>query len=168
MGSRLSLAGGLLSLKILSVEMHATTRRRRLLTAHERLDPAAFANLWNSMTDAGDPGLEILHTYTVKENLRQLLALSGTNPERATIRAPLWRQHEQAAASPSPGVHRFVATIEAWWPAIEAATPSATATSTTTAATYAGPALVNTDEPQPRSAKFPVTFDEPSRLSSKP
>ena len=36
---------GLLSLKILSVETHATAVRRRLLTAHERLDPAAFAKL---------------------------------------------------------------------------------------------------------------------------
>ena len=73
------------------------------------------------MIDAGDPGLEILHAYTVQANLRQLLALSGTNPERAIIRARLWRQYGQAAASPSPGVHRFAATIEAWWPAIEAA-----------------------------------------------
>ena len=145
---------------------HATAVRRRLLTAHERLDPAAFAKLWNSMIDAGDPGLEILHAYTVKENLRQLLALSGTNPERAIIRARLWRQYEQAAASPSPGVHRFAATIEAWWPAIEAAitTDHSNARSEgynrlakhqsrnafvyrnvhTTAALYAGPALVNT------------------------
>ena len=33
----------------------------------------------------------------VKENPRQLLCLSGTNPEWAIIRARLWRQYEQAA-----------------------------------------------------------------------
>ena len=95
--------------------------RRRLLTAHERLAPAAFAKLWNSLIDAGDPGIEILHAYTVKENLRALLALAGTNPERAQIRARLWDFYEQAASSGSPEVHRLAATIEAWWPAVEAA-----------------------------------------------
>lgn len=95
--------------------------RRRLLTAHERLAPASFAKLWNSLIDAGDPGIEILHAYTVKENLRQLLELSGTNPHRDQIRARLWVFYDQAAKSCSPEVHRFAATIEAWWPAVEAA-----------------------------------------------
>ncbi len=95
--------------------------RRRLLTAHERLSPEAFAKLWNSLIDAGDPGIEILHAYTVKENLRSLLALTGTNPDRAEIRQRLWRFYAQAASSSSPEVHRLAATIEAWWPAIEAA-----------------------------------------------
>ena len=95
--------------------------RRRILTAHERLTPEAFAKLWNSLVDAGDPGIEILHAYTVKENLRQLLALAGTNPDRAEIRTRLWRFYAQAASSSSPEVHRLAATIEAWWPAVEAA-----------------------------------------------
>jgi transposase len=95
--------------------------RRRLLTAHERLTPAAFAKLWNALIDAGDPGIEILHAYTVKENLRSLLALAGTDPDRAQIRDRLWRFYDQAAASSSPEVHRLAATIEAWWPAVEAA-----------------------------------------------
>ena len=95
--------------------------RRKLLLAHERLDPAAFAKLWNALIDAGDPGIEILHAYTVKENLRHLLALSATFPERSLIRDRLWRLYEQAATSTSPEVHRFAATVEAWWPAIEAA-----------------------------------------------
>ena len=95
--------------------------RRRLLTAHERLAPASFAKLWNSLIDAGDPGIEILHAYTVKENLRSLLELSGTDPDRDLIRARLWTFYTQAASSSSPEVHRFAATIEAWWPAVEAA-----------------------------------------------
>jgi len=95
--------------------------RRKLLTAHERLSPQAFTKLWNALVDAGDPGIEILLAYTVKESLRSLLALSGTDPERSEIRTRLWRLYEQAAASSSPEVHRFAATIETWWPAIEAA-----------------------------------------------
>ena len=95
--------------------------RRRLLTAYERLTPAAFARLWNALIDAGDPGIEILHAYTVKENLRLLLALAGTDSDRDEIRRRLWRFYTQAASSPSPEAHRLAATIEAWWPAVEAA-----------------------------------------------
>ena len=95
--------------------------RRRLLRAHERLDPASFARLWNALVDAGDPGIEILHAYTVKEDLRALLALAGTDPDRSKIRDRLWRFYDRAATSKSPEVHRLAATIEAWWPAVEAA-----------------------------------------------
>jgi transposase len=95
--------------------------RRRLLTAHERLTPETFARLWNSLVHAGDPGVEILHAYTVKENLRQLLDLAGSNPDRDVISHRLWRFYDQAASSTSPEVHRLAATIEAWWPAVEAA-----------------------------------------------
>jgi transposase len=89
--------------------------RRRLLTAHERLTPEAFAKLWNSLIDAGDPGIEILHAYTVKESLRQLLDLAGTHPDREAISHRLWRFYDQAASSSSPEVHRLAATIETWW-----------------------------------------------------
>jgi transposase len=95
--------------------------RRRLLRAHERLTPEAFARLWDALVDAGDPGIEILHAYTVKEDLRSLLALAGTHPDRDQIRDRLWRFYDRAAASSSPEVHRLAATIEAWWPAVEAA-----------------------------------------------
>jgi transposase len=95
--------------------------RRRLLTGYERLTPAAFARLWNALIDAGDPGLEILHAYTVKENLRLLLELAGTNPDREVISHRLWRFYDQAASSSSPEVHRLAATIEVWWAAVEAA-----------------------------------------------
>lgn len=95
--------------------------RRKLLIGHERLDSASFAKLCNALIDAGNPGIEILHAYTVKESLRHLLALSGTNPERSLIRERLWRLYEQAATSTSPEVHSFAATVEQWCPAIEAA-----------------------------------------------
>jgi transposase len=95
--------------------------RRRLLTAYERLRPETFARMWNSLIDTGDPGIEILHAYVVKEDLRALLALSGTSPQRYVLRAELARFYTRASASDSPEVHRLAATIEAWWPAIEAA-----------------------------------------------
>lgn len=95
--------------------------RRRLLTGHENLSVAAFTKMWNQLIDAGDPGQEILYAYTVKERLRSLLALAGTAPDRSVISHRLWLFYEQAAASRSPEVHRLAATIEAWWPAVEAA-----------------------------------------------
>lgn len=95
--------------------------RRRLLTGHEHLTEESFVKMWNKLIDAGDPGIEILYAYTVKERLRDLLALSGTNPDRSVISHKLWRFYDQAAASRSPEIHRLAATIEAWWPAVEAA-----------------------------------------------
>jgi len=95
--------------------------RRRLLTGYERLGSDRFARLWNALVDVGDPGVEILHAYTVKENLRLLLALAGTHPDREVISHRLWRFYDQAASSTSPEVHRLAATIETWWPAVEAA-----------------------------------------------
>ncbi len=95
--------------------------RRRLLTGYERLRPETFAKMWNSLVDTGDPGWQILGAYVVKEDLRALLALAGTNPTRHHIRARLDTFYTRAAASGSPEVHRLAATIETWWPAIEAA-----------------------------------------------
>ena len=94
--------------------------RRRLLTGYERMRPEAFERMWNSLVDTGDPGWEILGAYVVKESLRSLLALAGTDPQRHVIRARLEAFYTHAAASSSPEVHRLAATVEAWWPAIEA------------------------------------------------
>jgi transposase len=99
----------------------AWANRRRLLTAHERLRPESFARMWNSLIDTGDAGVQILEAYAVKEELRALLSLSGTNPERHIIRARLDSFYQQAAATDAPEAHRLAATIEAWWPAVEAA-----------------------------------------------
>ena len=99
----------------------AWASRRRLLTGFERLSPEAFTRMWNGLIDTGDPGIEILHAYTVKEDLRALLALAGTNPSRAEIAHQLERFYRRAASCPAPEAHRLAETIEAWWPAIEAA-----------------------------------------------
>ncbi len=64
----------------------------------------------------GDPA-----AYIVKEELRALLALAGTSPDRRDIRRQLWTFYTRAASSTAPEVHRLAATVEACWPAIEAA-----------------------------------------------
>ena len=94
--------------------------RRRLLLGYECLTPDAFTTLWNTLIDAGEPGIEILHAYTVKEDLRRLLALP-TGADREVISHRLYRFYSQAAASTSPEVHRLAETIETWWPAVFAA-----------------------------------------------
>ena len=98
----------------------AWAARRRLLTGYERLRPETFAKMWNSLIDTGDAGVLILQAYTVKEELRSLLGLAGTNPERHVIRTRLDSFYQSAAATDAPEPHRLAATIEAWWPAIEA------------------------------------------------
>lgn len=95
--------------------------------------------MWNKFIDAADPGIDILYVDTVKEHLRDLLALSATCPDRSGISHPLWRFYDQAAHSRSPAIHRLAATIETWWPAIEAAI-----TTGYTNAGYAGHAPAHT------------------------
>lgn len=92
--------------------------RRRLLTAHERLSGDSFARMWNTLIDTGAPGEEILSAWVVKEDLRALLALAGTAPDREKISRRLGVFYAHAAASTAPEVHRLAATIETWWPAI--------------------------------------------------
>lgn len=92
--------------------------RRRLLTAHERMTGESFARMWNTLIDTGAPGEEILSAWVVKEDLRALLALAGTQPDRETINRRLWAFYAHAAASTAPEVHRLATTIETWWPAV--------------------------------------------------
>lgn len=94
--------------------------RRRLLLGYERHTSESFTRMWNALIDAGDPGLEVLHAYTVKEQLRHLLALP-TTADRELISHRLWKLYAQAAASDIPEAHRLAETIETWWPAVLAA-----------------------------------------------
>lgn len=94
--------------------------RRRLLLGHERHSSESFARMWNALLDAGDPGIEVLHAYTVKEQLRSLLALPP-GADREVISHRLYRFYAQAAASDLPEAHRLAETIETWWPAVLAA-----------------------------------------------
>jgi len=84
------------------------------------LRPESLAKMSNSLIDTGDAGVQILAAYTIKEELRSLLALAGTNPERHVVRRRLDSFYQHAAGTDAPEAHRLAATIEAWWPAIEA------------------------------------------------
>ena len=92
--------------------------RRRLAAGHEHLRPETFAKMWNALIDTGDPGLEILGAFVVKEDLRALLALAGANPERREISRRLTTFYDHAAASDAPEVHRLATTVDKWWPTV--------------------------------------------------
>jgi hypothetical protein len=59
--------------------------RNLLRRNRENLTPKAFAKLWNTLIDLGEPGVTILKAWIAKEELRALLALAGTHPDRSVI-----------------------------------------------------------------------------------
>ena len=156
--------------------------RRRLLLGYERHTSESFARMWNAPVDAGEPGMQVLHAYVVKERLRTLLALP-TSAGRELISHRLYQFYAQAADSDLPEAHRLTETIAAWWPAVHAAitTGHSNARSEgynrlakhvgrdafgfrnppTTDAGYAGPAPANTGGRQPRRPCSPVNFEAP-------
>jgi hypothetical protein len=65
--------------------------RNLLRRNHEDLSGKAFAKLWNTLVDLGEPGLLILKAWIAKEELRRLLALAGTGCDRNVIAHRLYR-----------------------------------------------------------------------------
>jgi transposase len=94
--------------------------RRLLGRSREDLSPRQFAKLWNTLVDLGRPGVEILTAWIAKEELRALLALARTRPARTMIAHRLARFYTWCANSGIAEVERLAATIETWWPQIEA------------------------------------------------
>ena len=94
--------------------------RRRLLRNREDLTDTQFADMWNRLIDLGAPGEQILAAWIAKEQLRALLALARTHPARHTIATRLEAFYQWCADTTLPELHRLAATIEAWWPQIEA------------------------------------------------
>jgi len=94
--------------------------RRRLLRNREDLTDAKFTDMWNRLIDLGQPGHDILSAWIAKEELRALLALARTHPTRHLISTRLWAFYRWCADTTIPELHRLAATIEAWWPQIEA------------------------------------------------
>jgi transposase len=92
--------------------------RHRLLTGHEHLRPETFQTMWNALIDTGDPSVEILGAYIVKEDLRALLALAGTHPDPREISRRLTAFYDHSAASSAPEVHRLATTVDKWWPTV--------------------------------------------------
>ncbi len=94
--------------------------RRRLLRNREDLTEEKFTDMWNRLIDLGRPGQDILSAWIAKEELRALLALARTHPTRHQISTRLWAFYRWCADTAIPELHRLAATIEAWWPQIEA------------------------------------------------
>jgi transposase len=97
----------------------AWANRRRLLRARERLSDKAFATMWNGLIDS-DPTHQILTAWIAKEELRTLLALARTHPDRQQIARRLYRFYTWCAATDIDELHTLATTVETWWPAIEA------------------------------------------------
>jgi transposase len=97
----------------------AWANRRRLLTGRERLRPKAFAAMWNGLIDS-DPTGQILVAWIAKEELRALLALARTHPDRHQIARRLYEFYDWCARTDIDELHTLATTVETWWPAIEA------------------------------------------------
>jgi transposase len=94
---------------------------RNLLTRNmEDLCERRFARMWNTLVDLGDAGYEILAAYKAKELLRDLLATARADPSRYHIRQRLHDFYNWCAQVEVPELRRLAATIDRWWPAIEA------------------------------------------------
>lgn len=94
--------------------------RRRLLRNREDLTREKFADMWNRLIGLGPAGDQILAAWIAKEELRALLALAGTTPSGHQISHRLWVFYRWCADTDIPELHRLAATIQAWWPQIEA------------------------------------------------
>jgi len=94
--------------------------RNLLRRNREDLSAKAFTKLWDTLVALGTPGATILKTWIAKEELRRLLALARTRPNRSTISHRLYRLYTWCADSAVPELERLARTIETWWPCIEA------------------------------------------------
>jgi len=92
----------------------AWVNRRLLLRAGDRLGAPALARLRAALR-ADDPTDEIGAAWAVKELLRQLL--QATTLAQADQRRTVLTDAVKAAAIPE--ADRLLATVDAWWPAIE-------------------------------------------------
>lgn len=92
----------------------AWANRRLLLRAADTIGERAWARL-ERVFAADDPTGQLEWAWAVKEHLRMLLATTSLNAAAEamqTLRAV-------AAVAAMPETDRLVATLEAWWPAIE-------------------------------------------------
>lgn len=97
----------------------AWANRRRLLTGRERLSHKTFAAMWNSMIDS-DPSGQILTAWIAKEELRTVFALARTDAHRDETCRRLGNFYQWCADAGIEELNTLAATVETWWPAIEA------------------------------------------------
>lgn len=69
-------------------------------------------------------GAPILAAWNAKEDLMDLLALTGTNPARTQIAQRLYRFYESCANTGLAELARLAGTVQTWRPEIEAAITS--------------------------------------------
>jgi transposase len=89
--------------------------RRRLLTARERLRPAAMSKMWTELLTHDRTG-QILAAWIAKEELRSLLACARQHAPAWMIRRRLHDFYAWCADTDIPEIHRLAGTIENWWP----------------------------------------------------
>ena len=70
--------------------------------------------------DLSESGQTILAAWIAKEELRALLALAGTHPDRTVIAHRLTRFYTWRASAAVPELQRLATTVSTWWPCIEA------------------------------------------------
>jgi len=93
--------------------------RRRLLRARERLSQKSFAKMWNTITDE-DPSAQILSAWIAKEELRTLLSTVRVGGDAHLTRHRLHRFLAWCIDSQIPELLTLAATIDEWWPEINA------------------------------------------------
>ena len=92
----------------------AWANRRLLLRAGNTLTPAAWTRL-QTIFATDDPTGQLEWAWAVKEHLRLLLATTSLDDAANAMQT----LHAVAAEADTPETDRLLATLEAWWPAIE-------------------------------------------------
>jgi hypothetical protein len=93
--------------------------RRRLLRARERLSQSSFARMWNTIIDEA-PSAQDLSAWIAKEVLRTLLSTVRTGGDSHLTRHRLHRFLTWCIDSQIPELLTLAATIDTWWPEINA------------------------------------------------
>jgi len=93
--------------------------RRRLLCARERLSDKSFAKMWNAIVSQDDTS-QILSAWIAKEELRTLLSTVRVGGDPHLTRHRLHRFLSWCIASQIPELLTLAATIDTWWPEINA------------------------------------------------
>jgi transposase len=93
--------------------------RRRLLRARERLSDNSFTKMWNAIVSEDDTS-QILSAWIAKEELRTLLSTVRIGGDPHLTRHRLHRFLAWCIDSQIPELLTLAATIDQWWPEINA------------------------------------------------
>ncbi|MCX4761827.1 transposase [Streptomyces sp. NBC_01275] len=90
--------------------------RRRLLRNRKDLSHEQFERMWNPLLDEGKIGQTLLTAWIAKESL----ALARTDANRSQVGHARWKFLTWCADADIPEVRTLAATVDRWWPEIEA------------------------------------------------